>query len=189
VRISVENENDVEILKRAAPPLADFECPRPEQTEYFVKHAWENQQQSVSVTYVLLSKGTLVGYVTLTMDEIPLAKPERPEGIVFSRLPALKLAQMGVHKDFNGNGFGHELVTYAILAALELKERVGCRYVTLDAKGELVEWYRKQGFVLNEKDNEDKLAQLKATPMSTAKLERRIEELTVSMRLDLHCLV
>ncbi len=157
--------------------------------KYFVKYAWDNQQQSVSVNYVLLFKGTLVGYVTLTMDEIPLAKPERPGGIVFSRLPALKLAQMGVHKDFNGNGFGRELVTYAILMALELEEKVGCRYVTLDAKGDLVDWYRKQGFMLNEKDNEEKLAQLKATPMSAARLERLIEELTVSMRLDLHCLV
>ena len=28
-------ENDLEILRLAAPPPADFECPRPEQTEYF----------------------------------------------------------------------------------------------------------------------------------------------------------
>jgi hypothetical protein len=53
-------EDDLEILKLAAPPPGDFECPRQEQTEYFLKYAWDNQQQSVSVTYVLLFKGTLV---------------------------------------------------------------------------------------------------------------------------------
>ncbi|MBU6455581.1 MAG: GNAT family N-acetyltransferase [Cyanobacteria bacterium REEB67] len=148
-------EDDLEIEKLSAAPSDDFECPRQEQTEYFVKHAWaDHQQQSISVTYVLRFKGQLVGYVTLTMDEIPLAKLERPEGVAFSRLPAVKLAQMGVHKDFNGNGFGPELVTFAVLTALELREKIGCRYVTLDANGDLVEWYKKQGFVLNDKDNE-----------------------------------
>jgi GNAT superfamily N-acetyltransferase len=180
-------EEDLEIEKLAVAPSDDFACPRHEQTEYFVKHAWADQQQSVSVTYVLRFKGQLVGYVTLTMDEIPLAKLERPEGVGFSRLPAVKLAQMGVHKDFNGSGFGQELVTFAVLTALELREKVGCRYVTLDAKGDLVDWYKKQGFVLNDKDNEDRLSQLKASA-SGARLERRIEEFTISMRLDLNCL-
>lgn len=180
-------DDDIEIQKLAGSPPADFACPRQEQTDYFVKQAWAHQQQGIAVTYVLLHKNLIVGYVTLTMDEIPLAKTERPEGIGFSRLPALKLAQMGVHKDYNRNGFGHMLVTFAVLTAQQIRDKVGCRYVTLDAKTDVVDFYRRQGFVLNEKDNEEKLAQLKSS-VSGARLEQRLEELTMSMRLDLQCL-
>ncbi|MGH2509528.1 MAG: hypothetical protein ACRDHZ_19290, partial [Ktedonobacteraceae bacterium] len=125
------------------------------------------------------------GYVSLTMDEIPLAKLERPENVPFSRLPALKIAQMGIHVEYAGNKLGQELVTFAILIASHVKQEVGCRYVTLDAKTDLVKWYLGQGFELNEKDNEERAAQLAATKMSDAKRQKREAELPVSMRFDL----
>jgi predicted GNAT family N-acyltransferase len=180
-------DNDVDIEKLAGPPTF-FQCPGPEQTDYFLKSAWDHQNQGIAVTYVLLLKRDLIGYVTVTMDEIPLAKLERPEGIPFSRLPAMKIAQLGVHSDLNGNGFGQYLVTYAMSVALELKQKVGCRYVTLDAKADLVEWYEEQGFVRNEKDQEEKVAAIENTPgLKPAKREARLAELPISMRFDLHC--
>lgn len=181
-------ENDVDIEKLAGPPPTSFECPGNEQTEYFLKSAWDHQNQGIAVTYVLLYKGDLIGYVTVTMDEIPLAKLERPEGISFSRLPAMKIAQLGVHTKLNGSGFGPYLVTFAMSVAVELKQRVGCRYVTLDAKSDRVDWYEKQGFVRNEKDQEERVAAIENTPgLKPAKKEVRLAELPISMRFDLHC--
>jgi hypothetical protein len=72
--------------------------------------------------------------------------------------------------------------------ALELKQKVGCRYVTLDAKADLVEWYEEQGFVRNEKDQEERVAAIENTPgLKPAKREARLAELPISMRFDLHC--
>lgn len=190
MRVSLKidwTESDLDIEKLAEAPKS-FECPGTEQTDYFLKSAWDHQNQGIAVTYVLLLKGELIGYVTVTMDEIPLAKPERPEGIPFARLPAMKIAQLGVRSDLNGNGFGQYLVTYAITVALELKKQVGCRYVTLDAKGDLVEWYEEQGFVRNEKDQKERVAAIENMQgLKPAKKEARLAELSISMRFDLHC--
>lgn len=81
--------SDIEFDKLDQRPRADFNCGRAEQNEYFLKHAAKDQEQRVSVTYVLLFGGQQAGFVTITMDEIPLKwKDEIPKGVRFSRLPA-----------------------------------------------------------------------------------------------------
>jgi len=179
-------DDDLEVEKLGSEPAKDFVCSRKEQTEYFVEHAWADQNVGLSVTYVLLFKGELAGYVTVAMDEIPLAKDERGEGVRFARVPAVKIAQMGVHEKYAGSGFGKYLVTYAITIATQLKETVGCRYVTLDAKTDLIEWYTRQGFVINEKDQEERVKEVEAMQMRQAQKDKRLETLPVSMRQDLY---
>lgn len=178
-------DDDIEVEKLASGPPKNFVCARKEQTEYFIDHAWADQNVGLSVTYSLLFKGDVAGYVTVTMDEIPLNKNERAEGVRFSRVPAMKIAQMGVHEKYAGSGFGKYLVTYAITIATQLKEKVGCRYVTLDAKTGLVEWYAGQGFVVNEKDQEERVKAIEALEMRPAQKEKRLESLPISMRQDL----
>jgi GNAT superfamily N-acetyltransferase len=179
-------DDELEVEKLGSEPPNDFVCPRKEQTEYFVEHAWGDQNVGLSVTYVLLFKGDLAGYVTVTMDEIPLNKVERGEGVRFGRVPAMKIAQMGVHEKYAGIGFGKYLVTYAIMVATQVKEAVGCRYVTLDAKTDLVDWYTKQGFVINDKDQEERVKEVEALHMRQVQKEKRLETLPVSMRQDLY---
>lgn len=96
------------------------------------------------------------------MDEIPLAWRELPKDIKFTRLPATKLAQTGVHKDFAKQGLGQLLVSFAIYKAKELSNEIGCRFVTLDAKTDIVKWYEDQGFIANRKDNADRQREAEA---------------------------
>lgn len=182
--------SDIEMEKLGQRPLASFDCGRAEQNQYFQKYAEHDQKHGVSVTYLLLIKGKQAGFVTITMDEIQLAwKKEIPGGVRFSRLPAVKLAQMGVDKNYAGQGLGQVLVTFAIRKAKELSSEVGCRFVTLDAKADLVQWYAYQGFRENEKDNVDRLAEAEEREKAKAKAENREPReivLPVSMRIDLH---
>lgn len=181
---------DIDLDKLEQRPRNDFDCQRPEQNEYFLKHATKDQQLSVSVTYLLLYRGEQVGFVTITMDEIPLKwKEEIPKGVRFSRLPAVKLAQMGVHKSFGGQGFGKFLVSSVIDKARNLSNEVGCRFVTLDSKTDLVGWYGEQGFKPNEKDNEERQREAEMREKERADKEGREPRqivLPVSMRFDLH---
>ena len=63
-----------------------------------------------------------------------------------------------------------------IALAIELSQRAGCRYVTLDAKPHLVDWYRSLGFEIN---------QLKQKQRLEASGTRNPDEIPVSMRFDL----
>jgi hypothetical protein len=60
--------------------------------------------------------------------------------------------------------------------ALELSQRVGCRYVTLDAQPDLVEWYQRLGFKINRVIQKQRIE---------AAGTRNPDEIPVSMRFDL----
>jgi hypothetical protein len=116
--------------------------------------------------------------VTVSLSEIQLDKGEREDGAPFARMPALKLAQMGVDSRFQGRGFGAQLIAFATVLALKTAELAGCRYLILDSVPGRVEYYRKHGFVEN--------TGAQAGRRSQARNSRRDPDLeNVSMRLDL----
>jgi GNAT superfamily N-acetyltransferase len=156
-------------------PPAGFDCGREAQTRFLYDFAWTDQRQRVSTTYLYETHGILAAYTAVCMDAIPLGTRERPSSIRYQEVPALKLAQLGVDQSFHGRGFGTMAVADVVGLALELSQRAGCRYVTLDAKPDLVEWYQSLGFEINQLKQKQRMA---ATTRDPA-------EIPVSMRFDL----
>lgn len=163
-------------LDGAPPP--DFDCGRDEQNQHLHARAWEDQQRRLSTTYLLHRDGLVAGYATVCMDSLPLARRERGPTIRYQHVSALKLAQLGVDRRFQGLGIGREAVGFVVRLAVRIADQVGCRYVTLDAQPDLVGWYTDQGFVPNRLRQEQRLAD--------AILHRREPgQVPVSMRFDL----
>lgn len=72
--------------------------------------------------------------------------------------------------------------------ARELGNEIGCRFVTLDSKTDLVGWYGEQGFKPNEKDNADRQREAEEREKDKAAIAGRSPEpvvIPVSMRFDL----
>ena len=153
-----------------------FDCGRESQTRFLYDYAWHDQRQRVSTTYLYQAAGLLAAYATVCMDAISLGSRERPSAIRYQEIGALKLAQLGVDRLFQGRGYGAMAVASVIALAIELSQRAGCRYVTLDAKPDLVEWYQSLGFEIN---------QLKQKQRIEAAAGRNPDEIPVSMRFDL----
>ena len=161
-------------------PVRDgFDCGDDEQNRFLLELAWPQQSDGYSRTHLAYVGGMLCGYVTLASSEIVLAKSERPETARFSRLPAVKLAQMAVDKRFAGHGLGSELVAFALVQARHISRTVGARYVILDAKPNRVSFYEGLGFVPNEKAQDDRLKEARAGG-------RPPEGIALSMRFDLY---
>ncbi len=116
-----------------------------------------------------------MAYTAVCMDAVVLGTREKPAALRYRNIGALKLAQLGVHHAFQGRGIGAVAVGDVIALALELSQQTGCRYVTVDAKPELVGWYQELGFKINKVMQKQRIA---ATT-------RKPEEIPVSMRLDL----
>ena len=162
----------------------DFQCTRDAQQGFFRDRAVNDQTQDISRSFLAYVDSTLVGYLTLAMDAIELKRKERPSSdIPYPRLPAVKLCQLAVHKDHERRGLGKKLVALAAGSALELKQRVGCRYLTVDAAEPwLVEWYAMQEFKVNKIDEAEKQTRAAKAGVDPATY-------TTSMRLDLHSLL
>lgn len=158
------------------PPL-DFDCGRAAQNEFLHEFAAHDQGEWVSCTYLHFLQGICVAYATVCMDSLPLGTREKPRSIRYRTVSALKLAQLGVDRRFQGLGLGREVIADVVALAREAADHVGCRYVSLDAHPDLVGWYERHGFVINKLHQKARIAAAagKSDPAHVA----------VSMRFDL----
>lgn len=168
----------IELEKLEGPPSVAFDCRRDEQNEYLHHHAWNDQQERISTTYLLMMHGVTAGFVSVCMDALPLSRGERGTTIRYQWVSSLKLAQLGVDHRFQSSGVGRRAIATVIGLAYDVGELVGCRYVTLDAQPGLEGWYASQGFVHNE------LRQQQRTEDAT-RHRRDPGKIAISMRYDL----
>ena len=111
------------------------------------------------------------------MDSLPLGRGERGS-IPYRYVAALKLGQMGVDLRFQREGLGRFCVDFAATLAQEIRQRVACRYVSLDSRPELVAWYTRLGFVVNKTRQAERIE-------DAIRHRRDPEQIAVSMRFDL----
>lgn len=173
------SDDDLVVRPLDGAPATDFDCGAVEQNEFLHERAWHDALRGITVTHVLYVRGITAAFVTLMADRIVLGPRERALGVSYSIVPAVKIAQLGVDRRFSGGGLGRLLVAFAIQTALLIRSKVGCRYVTLDARTEpLVAWYESQGFVRNR-------AEQKARVQDAERRGRPVGAVAVSMRFDL----
>ena len=159
------------------PPSRGFDCGRDAQNRYLYDRAYDEQQQMLSATYLYYVSGILASYVTVCMDGVVLGTRERPVSIPYKQVSALKLAQLGVDAHFQGHGLGAFVVAGVFAMAGDAARQLGCRYVILDSKPDLVDWYSTLGFRIN------KVMQKQRIEAAAGK--RNPAAVPVSMRFDL----
>jgi GNAT superfamily N-acetyltransferase len=119
------------------------------------------QTLKIVSTYVAFQDDQAIGYVALLPDALNLSAGERRKvktgsvkmsGNDHPIVPALKVARLAVSKDHQRQGVGEYLLRFALFTALDISGVAGCRFLTLDALPNRVEYYQKRGFVLNTDD-------------------------------------
>lgn len=171
--------NDLELSRLEGNPPQDFRCSRDDQNEFLRERALTNQRDGFSVTHLAYLDGVVVGYLTLAMDAIALQMKEKPRSdIRIVRFPAVKLAQLAVDERWERRGIGKQLVVLSVAIALKLRSHVGCRYLSVDAKPDVTEWYQRQEFKINRIARKEREENARVRGID-------VEELPVSLRLDL----
>jgi GNAT superfamily N-acetyltransferase len=62
-------------------------------------------------------------------------------------LPILRLARLAVDERFQGHGIGKLLLRVMLELALEIRDRIGCIGIVVDAKPDAVSFYSVLGFI------------------------------------------
>jgi len=106
-----------------------FDCGRESLNQWFRRHAWHNQEASVSRTSVMCdtATGAVAGYVSLSAGQIErahLPKPaqrNRPDPI-----PILLLGQLAVDRRQQGRGCASSLMLFALTTTVRFSKEIGC---------------------------------------------------------------
>jgi len=135
--------------------FTSFDCGRPSINEYLTEYAWQNHRSGRSKTWVVCGNDNdndneVVGFYSICPAEISYEevvvsiKSGQPKG---QRIPAYKIAQLGVDKDYQGTGLGKALFKDALLNCLGAAKKVGGRVIIIDALDDEVSgFYIKYGF-------------------------------------------
>ncbi|MCF6209563.1 MAG: GNAT family N-acetyltransferase [Gammaproteobacteria bacterium] len=116
---------------------------------FFQRYAGQNQfRRHIGTTYVATQTDGITGFVTVSSGEMmteELPKPLRGRLPAYP-LPILRIARLAVDERFQGHGIGRLLLRAMLELALEMRDRVGCTGVVVDAKPGAIDFYSELGF-------------------------------------------
>lgn len=131
--------------------FSTFDSGRESINDYLKEYAWQNHRSGRARTFIAyIGNNKVIGFYSLCPAEIsyeqtvvPL-KTGQPKG---QRIPVLKLAQLGVDAEYQGNGLGKALLKDAISNCNQAAQKVGGRAIIVDALDEdVMYFYIKLGF-------------------------------------------
>lgn len=133
--------------------LKSFDCGDSDLNDFLLNDALYYQEQYLAHTILLYYKDILVGYYTLACDAIRLDVREKS---FFSKrkqihsYPAIKIARIAFIKQYQSQGFGSFIldIVKGFVHSIN-KTEAGCRFITVDAYPEKVDFYLKRGFKYN----------------------------------------
>lgn len=110
--------------------------------DFLKDDALQSQDDLITKTYLCFWNNYIVGFITLLNDTI--GKDSVDDGIEeyeYGKYPAIKIARLAVQKDLRRKNIGTFLLYWALGKVYEVSKHVGCRYVTVNAKRDSMEFY------------------------------------------------
>jgi len=120
--------------------------------EFIKNQAWYEQQQNLSVTFLVYHMGELVSYASICTDLLTLSKKEKQSEVASPTnggYPSIKIARLAVGRRGCCRGFGRLMVEYVSELCRNLSEDVGIRFITVDSYPAREGFYTKMGFTRN----------------------------------------
>lgn len=127
-----------------------FVCGDIELDRFFQRFAGQNQfRHHIGSTYVAVTENQIAGFVTVSPGEVAA---DAISSALRKKLPAypvpvLRIARLAVDKRFQGLGIGKLLSRAMFELALEVRDRIGCAGIVVDAKTSAVSFYQRLGFL------------------------------------------
>jgi ribosomal protein S18 acetylase RimI-like enzyme len=131
---------------------ASFASGEPSLDRWLATQARQSMESRDAVTYLLLDddKGDrIAGYSCLSAGSV--RKDQAPPSVARRApepIPVVRMGRFAIDADYQGLGWGAELLREALLSAVSGAELIGGRALLVDAIGEqAVAFYRRFGFV------------------------------------------
>lgn len=107
-------------------------------------------ESNLSKVWIVKSGKNVVAYFTVSMSTIELDKlsiDEKVRGTTPRRYPSMLIGRMGVNKKHRKKGIGLNICDFCRGLAIDVSERIACRYLTLQTTIDKIPFYEKCGFV------------------------------------------
>ena len=147
--------------------ILPFDCGEPEINNFLLKDAKNYTAAHLAATYIIRKDNYTLAYFSLLNDKITFNDADKNVWNKLSRkinnqkrrksYPAIKIGMLGVHKNHRRDGYGTDILDFIEAIYLSEGQRSGCRFITVDAYSEILEFYERNGFrYMTEKDKDNR---------------------------------
>jgi predicted GNAT family N-acyltransferase len=128
--------------------LKSFSCGNIELDKFINRFALTNDLNGYGKTFVLLDENRMIGFFTLCSSSIKYDEFPNFNENLFPKypIPCVRIARLAVQNEYQGKGYGKELLRNALFRIIDVSKRVGVRLVIVDAKESSKTFYEKYGF-------------------------------------------
>ena len=147
--------------------VSHFDCGDEDLNDFILTDAPLYFKVRLATSYVLENKvsGEVYGYFSLAHDRISLTdfpsnsaynrfrKQFFAQGKMFKSYPALKICRLATGLNCRGEGIGAMIVNM-IVGSYQNDNKAGCRFITVDAYADALDFYYKMGFMPLTKEDE-----------------------------------
>ena len=146
-KLQVEKLSDKNLLLTKS-----FDCGDQDLNEFLKDDALKHQKERIAATYICFYEGKVVGYFSWLTDAIEINGEDKRVfkkiGMDYKTYPAVKLGRLAIDKTYAKSGVGSYLVKNLVEDAIKISEKIGCRYLTVDAYSGAKRFYEKLNFKL-----------------------------------------
>ena len=173
--------------------LKNFSCKISDLNDFLKEDAYRQSKAMLNVTYLTLYDDEVLGYFTLSTDNIKISslteyykEKFKDKDVYYKVFPAVKVGRLGVDKKFEKKCLGRFLFLQIIHHAIKVSKQIGFRFITIDSYVSAYDFYKKmecQDGIEREKI-ENKVNEFKRL-ISQNKLEKA-HKITIFLFFDLY---
>lgn len=138
--------------------ILPFDCGNTDLNGFLFDDAKNYANQLLATTFIIQSENETVAYFNYLNDKISHTEignrdtflnrissllPQGKDG--YTSYPAVKIGRLAVSERFKGNGYGREIINFTKALFVD-NNRTGCKFITVDAYRESLDFYMKNGF-------------------------------------------
>ena len=151
-------QENIKLIRLSSESLIKpFNCGDLDLNEFLINDSIKFIRSLLAVTYVIENETNTIAFFSLLNDKVSildtesktqwrkLIKDKLPYGKRFNSYPAMKIGRLGVSLLYKKQGFGTDILNY-LKDLFISNNRTGCRYITVDAYRESLDFYKKNGF-------------------------------------------
>jgi GNAT superfamily N-acetyltransferase len=129
--------------------LTQFSCGEHSLDHWLRSRALQNEKSGASRTYVVCSRGCVVGYYALAAGAVAHTEAAtRVKRNMPDPVPVILIGRLAIDSRFQGRGIGADLLSDAVLRILQAAEIAGIRAILVNAISlNAKRFYEKYGFI------------------------------------------
>ncbi len=124
----------------------NFNCGLNDMNNFLKNDALIQQEENLNVTYLVYCDKNLVGFFSLLSDNIEIKSMDEEYSMPYETCPAVKIGRLAIDKKYSKQGFGTILLDNICGNIKLISEKLGVRFITVDAYCNVRKFYYKNSF-------------------------------------------